>query len=393
MLSALSSGVRRSAVRRLLAVSRHLRMSSDSASLGEQNDVLFSREGSAGVMQLNRPKALNSLNLSMITKMAPQFKQWEKDDGVAFYLLSGLGGKAFCAGGDVRTLADAGKSSDLQAANAFFFNEYRLDYQIATLSKPVFAFVDGIWMGGGVGITVHGGIRIATERTTFAMPETAIGFFPDVGVSHVLARMPNNLGCYLALTGQSLRGRDVLRAKLATHLVSTEQLPSLVKELQSVCASGAEATEKARALVEKYHQSSADVEGKSLSILLQHSSKIEEYFSGASVQEILAKLEESGESWQSEQAAVIRKRCPLSLAVAWEQLKRNASLSLKDVFVSDYRLGGRLVLHPDFSEGVRAVLVEKDHKPKWTTDLSTVDTQVERFFAPLEKPEDEWTPA
>lgn len=361
------------AQRRLGVLAAHVRgMSSLDA-----NDVEFSRCGVVGHAKLNRPKALNALNVSMLSKLALEFERWEADESVSVYLLSGNGGRAFCAGGDVRTLAQAATSGDDNTIKEFFQTEFSVDHQLATLRKPLVALVDNVYMGGGVGIASNAPVRIATERTTFAMPEPAIGFFPDVGVTHILSRM-GNLGRFLALTGQSLRGGDVHRAGLATHFVPSENMPALVSDLESV--SGGSDIE---GVLSQYHKSSSA--GGNESYLSKNSVHIEEYFSGESLLHILEKLEKDSNEFAKDAAAVLRSRCPLSLAVTWEQLRRNKDLSLYEVLCSDYRIALRMVYHAEFKEGIRAVLVDKDKNPKWTSRLETVNATP--FFAPMKEGE------
>src|SRR5450432_185982 len=199
----------------------------------EPDDVLFSTLYGVRTIELNRPKKLNSLNASMARKIIPRLREWEKSDMANIILMSGAGTKAFCAGGDVAALAQQNKGGveGQKESTDYFALEYQLDHLIATYSKPYVAIMDGITMGGGVGLSVHAPFRIATERTLFAMPETTIGFFPDVGASFFLPRMPGSVGTYLALTSEKLRGVNVFYAGVATHYIHSTSLPSLERRL------------------------------------------------------------------------------------------------------------------------------------------------------------------
>ena len=353
----------------------HLRSMSSSGS--DPTDVEFLRNGCVGHAKLNRPKALNSLNVSMLSKLSEEFRRWEADDSVSLYLLSGNGGRAFCAGGDVRSLAKAATENDHAFLVEFFQTEFSVDHQLATLKKPLVALADGIWMGGGVGISAHAPVRVVTEKTVFAMPETGIGFFPDVGVTHVLSRM-GNIGRFLALTGLTLRGHDVLLAGLATHFVPSDQMEALTKDLESVSAA-----DSMSSVLEKYHADEVSSPGGEPTYMRRHESDIEHLFAGDTLQAVLSGMEEKSSSneFARDVLAVLKSRCPLSMAVTWEQLQRNKDLSLHEVLASDYRLALRTIVHSEFREGIRAALVDKDKNPQWTSSLDSVD--VDSFFAPM----------
>ncbi|XP_057407480.1 3-hydroxyisobutyryl-CoA hydrolase, mitochondrial isoform X3 [Balaenoptera acutorostrata] len=199
---------------------QHLRMSKHTDAAAE---VLLERKGCAGVITLNRPKFLNALNLSMIRQIYPQLKKWEQDPEAFLIIIKGAGGKAFCAGGDIRVISEARKANQ-KIAQDFFREEYMLNNAIDSCQKPYIALIHGITMGGGVGLSVHGQFRVATEKSLFAMPETAIGLFPDVGGGYFLPRLQGKLGCFLALTGFRLKGRDVYAAGIATHFVDSEKV-------------------------------------------------------------------------------------------------------------------------------------------------------------------------
>nr|XP_054492202.1 3-hydroxyisobutyryl-CoA hydrolase, mitochondrial isoform X4 [Agelaius phoeniceus] len=318
------------ALNRLQVIFQHLKMSKQTDSAAE---VLLEKKGGAGIITLNRPKALNALNLPMIQKIYPQIKTWEQDPETFLIIIKGTGGKAFCAGGDIRAITEAGKVGD-KLIQDFFIGEYRLNNAIGTCKKPYVALIDGITMGGGVGVSVHGHFRVATEKTVFAMPETAIGLFPDVGGGYFLPRLSGKIGYYLALTGCRLKGRDVLKAGIATHFVESEKLPALEKDL---IALKSPSKEKIADLLNSYHMKT------------------------------------------------INKMSPTSLKLTLRQLREGASMSLQEVLRMEYRLSQACMKGHDFYEGVRAVLIDKDQSPKWKpAALEEVsDEFVDNCFKPL----------
>ncbi|NXD68442.1 HIBCH protein, partial [Eolophus roseicapillus] len=358
---------------RLQIILQHLKMSKQTDSTAE---VLLEKKGGAGIITLNRPKALNALNLSMIRQIYPQIKTWEKDPETFLIIIKGTGGKAFCAGGDIRAITDAGKVGN-NLAQDFFKEEYTLNNAIGTCKKPYVALIDGITMGGGVGLSVHGHFRVATEKTVFAMPETGIGLFPDVGGGYFLPRLSGKIGYYLALTGFRLKGRDVLKAGIATHFVESEKLPALEKDLIALKSSS---TENIADLLNSYHM-------KVNLISYQKSSRLVKYilFSGNSMEEIVKNLKQDGSPFAIKQLETINKMSPTSLKLTLRQLREGASMSLQDVLTMEYRLSQACVRGPDFYEGVRAVLIDRDQSPRWKpAALEEVsDEFVDDCFKPL----------
>ena len=274
-------------------------MSTDGAS------VLFAGNGAIRTCVLNRPKALNALSLEMVRAMAPKLSEWSADDSVKAVVLKGAGPKAFCAGGDVVAVAQSASGAlgdDRALARDFFYEEYELDYQIAKLPKPVVAVCDGITMGGGVGLSMFAPFRIATENTLFAMPETGIGLFPDVGGSHFLPRLEEGLGMFLALTGERLKGADVYQAGIATHYIASDRLASLESDIESDIESiGADATmaqvsTKIGTILDGYHEATAEDQHSSVDSwsLAAHLEVIRESFTAASVEAIIEQLEAQG---------------------------------------------------------------------------------------------------
>ncbi|KAM6260913.1 3-hydroxyisobutyryl-CoA hydrolase, mitochondrial isoform 1-T1 [Spheniscus humboldti] len=342
---------------RLQVILQHLKMSKHTDSTAE---VLLEKRGGAGIITLNRPKALNALNLSMIQQIYPQIKTWEQDPETFLIIIKGTGGKAFCAGGDIRAITDAGKVGD-RLAQDFFREEYILNNAIGTCKKPYVALIDGITMGGGVGLSVHGHFRVATEKTLFAMPETTIGLFPDVGGGYFLPRLSGKLGYYLALTGFRLKGRDVLKAGIATHFVESEKLPALESDL---IALKSPSTENIADLLNSYHVKSKVDQEKEF-VLDEHMEKINSLFSANTMEEIVKKLKQDGSPFAIKQLETINKMSPTSLKMTLRQLREGASMSLQDVLTMEYRLSQACMRGHDFYEGVRAVLIDKDQTPRW----------------------------
>ncbi|MBV6632752.1 MAG: enoyl-CoA hydratase/isomerase family protein [Alphaproteobacteria bacterium] len=356
-------------------------------------EILFDRKGPLGLITLNRPRALNALNLPMIREMAPQLDAWAKDDSVAAVVITGAGEKAFCAGGDVKSVYQDGlaaKSGEGDGAltRDFFREEYQLNRAIYRFPKPYIALIDGITMGGGVGLSVHGSHRIATETTMVAMPETAIGLFPDVGATYVLARAPGEAGAYLALTGDRLSAADALYAKIATHHVPSDKLDALVDALASADWGQAE-TGKERLFADGIIEPFVTDAGEAKLAALQDA--IDQAFGSDTVEEIIAELTSmiggagaDGE-WAKETVETMGKRSPTSMKIAREQLDRGTALDLESCLVMEYRLTQGCMAGHDFYEGIRAVLVDKDHDPKWEpaqlTDVT--DAIVEKHFEAL----------
>nr|XP_054492199.1 3-hydroxyisobutyryl-CoA hydrolase, mitochondrial isoform X1 [Agelaius phoeniceus] len=365
------------ALNRLQVIFQHLKMSKQTDSAAE---VLLEKKGGAGIITLNRPKALNALNLPMIQKIYPQIKTWEQDPETFLIIIKGTGGKAFCAGGDIRAITEAGKVGD-KLIQDFFIGEYRLNNAIGTCKKPYVALIDGITMGGGVGVSVHGHFRVATEKTVFAMPETAIGLFPDVGGGYFLPRLSGKIGYYLALTGCRLKGRDVLKAGIATHFVESEKLPALEKDL---IALKSPSKEKIADLLNSYHMKCTIDQEKEFS-LDEHMEKINSLFSANSMEEIVKKLKQDGSPFAMKQLETINKMSPTSLKLTLRQLREGASMSLQEVLRMEYRLSQACMKGHDFYEGVRAVLIDKDQSPKWKpAALEEVsDEFVDNCFKPL----------
>lgn len=365
------------ACRQLRTLCRHLQMSSASADM--KAEVLLELKNKVGVITLNRPKALNALNLNMIRQIYPVLQKWNTDPGVSLVLIKGTGDRAFCAGGDVRAVAEAGQKGD-DLTKVFFKEEYMLNYAIGMLQKPYVALINGITMGGGVGLSVHGRFRVATERTLFAMPETAIGLFPDVGGGYVLPRMQGKLGVYLALTGHRLKGYDVKHSGVATHFVSSEKLADLESSLLGLPDPHLNSIQQ---VLNDYDKQCS--EGHKDFVLAKFTHQIDKCFDKPTVEDIVKALEEDASEWALQQIELLSKMSPTSLKITLRQLQEGGTLSLADCLKMEYRLTQRCMEDNDFYEGIRAVLVDKDNSPKWNpSSLAGVSKQkVDSYFASL----------
>ncbi|XP_031434056.1 3-hydroxyisobutyryl-CoA hydrolase, mitochondrial [Clupea harengus] len=287
-------------------------------------------------------------------------QKWEKDSKIDLVIIKGAGGKAFCAGGDIRAVTEAGKAGD-PLAQDFFKEEYILNNTIGTYEKPYVALIDGITMGGGVGLSVHGRFRVATEKTLFAMPETAIGLFPDVGGGYFLPRLQGRLGLFLALTGFRLRGRDVLRAGVATHFVESEKIAALEKDLVDLKSPSISDVAKVLDL----HQQQSGLDADKPFALEQHMEAINRLFDASSVEGVIENLKKDGSPFAKKQAETLSKMSPTSMKLTLKQLQHGASMSLQEVLIMEFRLTQACMKGQDFYEGVRAVLIDKDQSPKW----------------------------
>ena len=337
-------------------------------------EVLVDVKGRCGRITLNRPKAMNALNLAMIAEMTGELDVWRTDPTVAFVLLDGAGERGLCAGGDIRALYDAARSGNVAPAAEFFRAEYTLNSLVAKFPKPYIAIMDGVVMGGGIGVSAHGSRRVVTERSMLAMPETGIGFIPDVGGTHLLGTAPGELGTYLALTASRMGAADAILVGMADMFVESSRLPSLVAELEK-CTTAEEADATLR------NHASVPPAGT----LEKSRAWIDACFRADTVEEILAALDASAEPAAHAAASEIRGKSPTSLKVTLRALRgARERASLDAALAMEYRLAMAAVRAPDFAEGVRAAVVDKDRNPKWTpSSLDAVKTeQVERFFDP-----------
>jgi len=357
----------------------------------EKEDVLFDTLFGVRTIELNRPKKLHSLNGSMIRKIAPRLQEWAKSDMANVVVIKGSGPKAFCAGGDVTALAqDNTQGEEGQKRSTEYFGlEYKLDHLIATYSKPYVAFLDGITMGGGVGLSIHAPFRIATEKTLFAMPETTIGFFPDVGASFFLPRMPGAVGTYLALTSEKLKGVNVFYSGIATHYIHSTSLPNLERRLAELRFKDYDTLPERLQLIDSTieefctglpHNEPIQLRGK-----LRNA--VDRCFSKKSVPEIITALQaEEGETkrWAQNTLETLHQRSPTSVYVTLRQMQLGRQWSIAETFQREHQIAGKFMRHPDFTEGVHALLIRKDGKPQWKPasleDIKLEDNIADPFF-------------
>ena len=346
----------------------------------DETEILTRVSSGVGIITLNRPKALHALNRAMCEAMIEALQAWRDDETVQSILIDHSGERGFCAGGDIRMIAESG-AGDASEAKAFFRTEYQLNHLLFEYPKAVTAIVDGIVMGGGVGISEPADVRIATERTTYAMPETGIGLFPDVGGGWFLPRLPGQTGVWLALTGARLKAADTVFLGIHTHYLPTDALEAFRAILS---ADPAYPIDVADGLEDDPGE--APIEA--------HLEAIDRLFAFDTVEEIFAALEADGSEWALAQLATLKTKSPQSLKVSLRQLRTGAKLeTFADNMAMEYALGGRVVSTHDFQEGVRAVIVDKDNAPKWSpADLAGVtDATLDALFAPLSAGE-EWKP-
>jgi enoyl-CoA hydratase len=339
------------------------------------NDILFERRGAAGVIVLNRPQALNALTHAMVRAMTSKLAEWADDAAVTRVLVTAAGGRAFCAGGDVRELYDLGRAGRHDEALRFLHDEYRLDAAIAHYRKPYISLIDGAAMGGGVGISIHGSHRVAGDGLRFAMPEVGIGFFPDVGATWFLPRLPGEVGTWLALTGETLGAADATAFGIATHRVRSTRLPELAQALCGNVAADAVLGAFAEPIVP--------------GPVAARRAAMDRLFAADTVEEIVAALaaETAGAdaSFAGDALAAIRRKSPTSLKIALAQLRRGRTLDFEACMQTEFRIVSRIVRGHDFYEGIRAVIVDKDRNPRWSpASLDAVsEADVEAYFAPL----------
>ncbi|MFY9635816.1 MAG: enoyl-CoA hydratase/isomerase family protein [Cellulosimicrobium cellulans] len=331
-------------------------------------EVLFERRGHLGVITLNRPKAVNALNAGMVAAVLEQLTTWAQDDAVATVLVRGAGDRGLCAGGDIVAIYQdllAGGSATAE----FWTTEYRLNALISRYPKPYVAFMDGLVLGGGVGISAHGSLRVVTERTRTGMPETTIGFVPDVGGTLLLSRAPGESGTHAALTGAHLSGADALFLGLADHFVPSGSLPALAEALESATAADA---------VGRF------AEDPPASALAERREWIDAAYASDDAEEIVRRLRAAGGE-AADAAATIEAKSPTAVKLTLASLRRVRGFSLEETLAQEYRVGLRSLAGPDFREGIRAQVVDKDRNPHWkpATLAEVTAADVEHYFAPL----------
>ena len=335
-------------------------------------EVFFEVKGTLGLITLNRPKALNALTLSMVREIHPQLKQWENDSSVKNILIKAEGEKAFCAGGDIRALHDWGKNNDEEAVE-FYREEYILNQYIKRYPKPYISLVNGIVMGGGVGLSVHGSHRIAGENYSFAMPETGIGLFPDVGGSFFLPRLSFEAGTYLALTGNRIKAADAIFLGTATNFIKSENFSNLINDLSKE-------ENDPKNIIEKYSGEPGESEFRKIS---QFCSKI---FNANTVEKIIENLIKENSDLSKKILSIIEKKSPTSLKVALKSLRLGKNISFEECMQMEFRMVNKVMNDHDFYEGVRALIIDKDNNPSWKpSNISKVEENfVSKFFSSLD---------
>ncbi|KAK9507716.1 hypothetical protein O3M35_007510 [Rhynocoris fuscipes] len=347
-----------------------------------QNEVgvLFECKNNRGIITLNKPKTLNSINYLMVSRIMEKLREWESP--MDMVIIKGSG-RAFCAGGDIVNITKDGPSAS-HKGKLFFRHEYIMNNYIGTYKKPYVAIIDGITMGGGLGLSVHGKYRIATENTLCAMPETAIGLYPDVGGTYFLPRLSGGLGMFLALTGHRLKGTDVVKSGIGTHYCPVDSLPALLDALinkidpcnmdKEICA---------------YTKSVDDVQFS----LESNRSLIDHIFCLPSIEKIFEELEKEGSPFSLNTLKLLKKMSPISLKITHRALQKGKHLSLQECLQMETRLSNHILdakVSKDFYEGVRALLIDKDKNPAWCPKLEDITEQmIDYYFEPLECKDDE----
>jgi len=343
-------------------------------------EVLTLVEGGVGRLRLNRPKAIHALTREMCVAMSDALLRWREDPAIRLVMIDHVDGRGFCAGGDIRLIAESG-ASDGVAARRFFHDEYRLNHLLFTYAKPVIAFMDGITMGGGVGISQPANYRIATERTIYAMPESGIGLFPDVGAGWYLSRLPGRTGEFLALTGARIDGAECVALGLSTHYVPGERLDELK---QALIANPAEIDR----LVTEFAEAPPEAR------IIGNRNKIDRLFAADRYEDVLAALKADGSEWAQKELATLATKSPQTCKVSLRLLAQGRDhVDFAEEMKVEYRVAAHICQRHDFIEGVRALIVDKDNSPKWDppTPEGVTDHLLDQIFAPLPADE-EWTP-
>jgi enoyl-CoA hydratase len=342
--------------------------------MSNEAEIICERRGAAGVVILNRPKALNALSLGMVRELAKALDAWEHDPQVARVVVLSSSEKAFCAGGDIRTLHDLGRAGRHNEMLAFWAEEYVVNARIQSYAKPYISLIDGIVMGGGVGISLHGSHRVAGDRYLFAMPEVGIGFFPDVGATYALPRLPGAAGIYLALTGDRVGAADALALGLATHAVPSARMAEFADAL-----TGRGALDDILA---------GFVADPGPARLAPERTTIAACFGApdlAAIRAALGKAAAGGDAFADKALRTLAVKSPTSIAIAFEQMRRGAGLDFSEAMRTEFRIVSRIARSDEFYEGVRAVVIDKDNAPRWLpATLDEIEpATIEAYFAPL----------
>jgi enoyl-CoA hydratase len=346
------------------------------SALAPEPETRIERRGRAGWITLNRPRALNALTLTMVREIAAALDEFERDGDCQFVVIVGAGDRAFCAGGDIRRLHDQGRAGDHASQRAFWREEYILNVRIKRYPKPFVALIDGIVMGGGVGLAMHGSHRVVGDRAMFAMPEVGIGFFPDVGASYLLPRLPRRLGVFLALTGLSAKAGDICATGLGTSFTTSAALTELAEAL-------ATHTAPLEAVLARFASPPPP------SPLMSEAEWIERAFSSFdadAIREAVERAAFSGSALAAQAAAALAKKSPTSRAIALRQMEIGGGLEFEAAMAMEYRIVSRICLGHDFYEGVRAAIIDKDNAPLWrpASGESVDGKQIDAYFALLD---------
>jgi len=341
--------------------------------MAAEPEIIFDVRGKVGLITLNRPQALNALTFDMAGQLDKKLILWAKDPAIAAVIIMGAGDRAFCAGGDIKAVAVEAKQGGGNISRKFFREEYTLNHRIFAFPKPYVSLINGIVMGGGKGLSAHGSHRVVTENVLFAMPETSIGFFPDVGGGYFLPRCPGQTGVYLALTSKRIKAFDTLYIGFATHFVPAAKIDSLRGEI-------IRSPQDLPSLLEKFSEP-PPVESE----ITPYREKIDRYFAHDHVEEILRDLEKDSSPWAVETLSVMNTMSPTSLKIALRQIRLGATMSFAEVMTMEYRLSQACLSRHDFYEGVRAALIDKDRQPKWqpATVGDVSDSDIEACFQSL----------
>lgn len=340
-------------------------------------EELPGKDGNLGLITLNRQNVLNALNHDMFIALDEQLKDWEKNQNIKAVVIRAAEGRAFCAGGDIRAAYEKRFSNDPTLTN-FFHDEYKMNSRIHHFPKPYIALLDGITMGGGVGISIHGSHRVATERLIFALPETGIGFYPDVGTTYCLARFPHKIGYYLGLTGMKISYADCFAVGIVQEVVARESLSKIVTALAEASLPNKETVTK---ILKSFNVTASHSE------LIEHKAEIESCFSKNTVEEILHALENHPSEWCHKTAAIIKTKSPTSLKVTLRAIQQAEKLNFDESMKIEYRLTCHFLQGHDFFEGIRAVIIDKDQKPQWKPAKieDVTEPDVTNYFSPLTK--------
>ncbi|MEQ1538216.1 MAG: enoyl-CoA hydratase/isomerase family protein [Sphingorhabdus sp.] len=346
------------------------------------DNIICRVEGHTGIISLNRPSAIHALTLDMVHAMTEILLKWRKSRKVKCVIIDHAEGRGFCAGGDISFLRNSALTDKGKSGRQFFHDEYQLNHLLFTYPKPVVAFMDGITMGGGVGISQPARFRVATENTRLAMPETGIGLFPDVGGGWYLSRLEGRVGPFLALTGARLDGAECTELGLATHYLPSEALADAKARIAS------EDVDRIDGILGTLAVTPPEAK------IVSNIALINRHFASDRFEDVLASLEADDSDWAMKELATLRSKSPQTCKVALRQLALGTQMTdFADNMAMEYRIGSRVLVRPDFAEGVRAVIVDKDNAPKWepAAPEDVTDELLDAIFAPLPKKE-EWTP-